>query len=601
MPYTPNNPLIPGDPYSYDLKWIVKKLKYMDKSIAGIIDGTAIKDAAFYNSVSDMIAAESIQDGNIIITLGYNSPDDLGSQLYVVSAIPGNMAITLNNGLYANPVILNDSINVAQYGIFPGQECSSTLQDLIDYAEANEVHYIHFNEGVYIKHDAAITIDMDDIHIIGAGTVIDNGYSSGFGIESGRHDISFKNIKSICAYSGVSNYHYGVKYDYTDPEDFYCYNLIFEDLDCSGGVFGISATAAKNIKVNNCSFDNFTFVPGDSAGGYAILTQACKNILIKECIFNMGALGRHDIYISVVPGGVYNPSYNISKDICIQNCSFEHKDLGNDPDNYYSPRTSPVVVRTAENIIFTDNCIRNSVGAISFNLEDGNISGAIISHIIVDTPVVSTSAAEQKSIIAVVASAGNEIELSCSDVNVINDGTYPRFINIVSGKYKITGCSTGQCDFYVTNGATLQISDISCNITSKYMFRFDNTDTAYGMIRNISNAANVQVLVNFSTGSLVAASMLPPEWMQFVAAFSPTAIEQAGALPVDGVWTGNDLKVTFPNLTGGGSILVLYRRNIAGPYTITGDIAGGYTIKFYNSAGTQVKTEGFRGMLIPVF
>jgi len=27
MPYTPNNPLIPGDPYSYDLKWMVKKIK----------------------------------------------------------------------------------------------------------------------------------------------------------------------------------------------------------------------------------------------------------------------------------------------------------------------------------------------------------------------------------------------------------------------------------------------------------------------------------------------------------------------------------------------------------------------------------------------
>lgn len=27
MPYTPNNPLVPGDPYSYDLNWIVDKLK----------------------------------------------------------------------------------------------------------------------------------------------------------------------------------------------------------------------------------------------------------------------------------------------------------------------------------------------------------------------------------------------------------------------------------------------------------------------------------------------------------------------------------------------------------------------------------------------
>lgn len=27
MPYTPNNPLVPGDPYSYDLNWIIKQIK----------------------------------------------------------------------------------------------------------------------------------------------------------------------------------------------------------------------------------------------------------------------------------------------------------------------------------------------------------------------------------------------------------------------------------------------------------------------------------------------------------------------------------------------------------------------------------------------
>lgn len=27
MPYTPDNPYIPGDPYSYDLKWIVTQIQ----------------------------------------------------------------------------------------------------------------------------------------------------------------------------------------------------------------------------------------------------------------------------------------------------------------------------------------------------------------------------------------------------------------------------------------------------------------------------------------------------------------------------------------------------------------------------------------------
>lgn len=34
MPYTPNNdPYIPGDPYGYDLKWMIRKLKEMQDQI----------------------------------------------------------------------------------------------------------------------------------------------------------------------------------------------------------------------------------------------------------------------------------------------------------------------------------------------------------------------------------------------------------------------------------------------------------------------------------------------------------------------------------------------------------------------------------------
>lgn len=36
MPYTPNNPLVPGDPYSYDLKWMVEKLKELTANYTGL-------------------------------------------------------------------------------------------------------------------------------------------------------------------------------------------------------------------------------------------------------------------------------------------------------------------------------------------------------------------------------------------------------------------------------------------------------------------------------------------------------------------------------------------------------------------------------------
>ena len=51
MAYTPNNPYIPGDPYSYDLKWIVDRLKSLNSSINSlnnIIDNITLENG-YYN------------------------------------------------------------------------------------------------------------------------------------------------------------------------------------------------------------------------------------------------------------------------------------------------------------------------------------------------------------------------------------------------------------------------------------------------------------------------------------------------------------------------------------------------------------------------
>lgn len=45
MPYTPNNdPYIPGDPYSYNLKWIIAKLKELEQRIAALENGAEVTE-----------------------------------------------------------------------------------------------------------------------------------------------------------------------------------------------------------------------------------------------------------------------------------------------------------------------------------------------------------------------------------------------------------------------------------------------------------------------------------------------------------------------------------------------------------------------------
>lgn len=43
MGYSPNNPLVPGDPYSYDLKWIVAQLNALKSLFESKLDAAIVE------------------------------------------------------------------------------------------------------------------------------------------------------------------------------------------------------------------------------------------------------------------------------------------------------------------------------------------------------------------------------------------------------------------------------------------------------------------------------------------------------------------------------------------------------------------------------
>lgn len=130
MPYTPNNPLVPGDPYSYDLKWIVTKLKEIESYTVGIDDKiTAAVAAAYaehgepviYNTVADMLAADQ-PSGSLAFTKGYYAPEDMGSNIFYISDIFDPAAyyyITFPGGnKYAYPIILSEYVTPQMFGAY---------------------------------------------------------------------------------------------------------------------------------------------------------------------------------------------------------------------------------------------------------------------------------------------------------------------------------------------------------------------------------------------------------------------------------------------------------------------------------------------------
>ena len=126
-----NNPLIPGDPYSYDLKWLVAKIKEilqqlgtLDEAInEKIFEGFLEHSVVQFKTVPEMLAAD-ITDGSIVLTLGYYEAGDLGGLFYLVKDFnPSQCALdyflTLdNNRQIAIPVFMTDYVTPEMFGAY---------------------------------------------------------------------------------------------------------------------------------------------------------------------------------------------------------------------------------------------------------------------------------------------------------------------------------------------------------------------------------------------------------------------------------------------------------------------------------------------------
>lgn len=107
MPYTPNNnPYIPGDPYSYDLKWMVEHIKNVDAKLVQLLDNYGVPEVV-------STAAEMTDPNKLYIYVGsepgYTNGDwyyyDESTQLWTsggaFGGIPVDAALDINS---TNPV-----------------------------------------------------------------------------------------------------------------------------------------------------------------------------------------------------------------------------------------------------------------------------------------------------------------------------------------------------------------------------------------------------------------------------------------------------------------------------------------------------------------
>lgn len=264
-----NNPLIPGDPFSYDLKWLVRTVKEqgilldsIDNSLDTRIESAIVEfldqhDPVYYQTAQDMIESEAAP-GSLAYIQGYHAPGDGGGNLYYITddyndVLAATFYITLEGpNRWGIPVILTPYVTPEMFGAYG----DGVNDDGPAFNVAIKYKNVICAQKTY-NIGTRIYINASDITLTGNHTVLKNeGYHKT--IDCSREDIENISVDGF-TFTGMGKENQSSLWP-----------------NSNGGI--VIATNKKNITVKNCVFKNMPY--GVFIGG-----EGSENTEISSCQF----------------------------------------------------------------------------------------------------------------------------------------------------------------------------------------------------------------------------------------------------------------------------------------------------------------------------
>lgn len=327
MPYTPNNPLVPGDPYSYDLKWMVQKIKEWQDPLDSAERAEAAAAAADISKEAAIDAAERAEAAAASVILPFTSPEEYGAvgdgvtddkAAFQAAINSGKAIICRKDAVYA--------ISVDSNGI-KGITCgNNTIIDL-NGSTIQVLNPENLSTYYIVSIDNCTNVLVQNGTILGersthSGTAGEHGHGISLGTSK---DVVLENLTiKDCWGDGI--YVGGV----SDPSE----DVIIDKIICDNNRRnGLSIVNCKNAKITNSEFNNTNGVnpqfgidcESNSASDYL------EGIIINNCSFKDNAVGSIEIF-------AHKPGSNF-----IINNIFANK------YNYFS-------LRDSEMTLVVDNC-----------------------------------------------------------------------------------------------------------------------------------------------------------------------------------------------------------------------------------------------------
>lgn len=452
-----------------------------------------------FNNIEDMKNATNLINGSYAKTLGYYEVNDGGGSLYYIrnktnNDIEDNASIIfINNELVAELQILNDTINVKQFGAKGNGITDDTIAIQNAFSIGKDKYIkINFNNETYIINGKIPLYSNTDIELNNA-------------IIKTTSFLAFINNDASVQIGGYGSLK----------------NITFNNGEFNGTNENLfKQIAFRLMRIDNLKFTNIRFINCSNESSHILDMGGCSNVLIENCYISGSNNESDDTkYREMIqldysssdalpywtnPNTVYDDLP--CKDIIINNCKFEK---GNGNTYFNSIGSHAVYGKLALKNITISNCQFDNCWSYTIKIPRVN-NLKIKNNIFNDT--YTTPTALNKNLIYLLSLVGEEdpeitenVEISdniCyqtsdlrinSFINISGLSTnYSKLIKVFNNKFYGSWESGNNGAKFITLGYTEQIEIYNNNINNNRIFiQQDGVFNKLNVHNNIFNVFNI--------------------------------------------------------------------------------------------------------------
>lgn len=263
-----NNPYIPGDPYSYDLKWIIRKLKE-HSTILSTLDETITEkivqlldqhDPLYWPTAADLIASD-MKTPSLAYIEGFYAAGDGGANLYYVTSdyndvLAADFYLTMDGAnRWAIPVITTPYVTPEMFGAKGDGTTDDTLAVKTAFNMSKTVFIIN-DYAVMPESDGAAVVEIDTPHTVTGGgslKILPNSFDGYNIFYVTGEDVTIENVTLI----GDKDTHTGSSGEHGNLLAIYGENVRVENVKCEKAWGdGIYVRSAEDVHIDGVTCDN---------------------------------------------------------------------------------------------------------------------------------------------------------------------------------------------------------------------------------------------------------------------------------------------------------------------------------------------------------